>query len=307
MLIIHHKLLLIFLTISCLVISLPVRADEQTKDLAIGLGAGLLLKGIEAISTSKAQETSNKNNVQNEQSSNDNQHVNSKAKIEYSEETAQVQSNLKDLGYYHGSIDGLKGQQTYKAIESWRTATNSEDTGEMDFIERDVLNDRAKTARENKAYENKKRRNAKSPKQHKKRLAFSYRKYFSEQDKMQICSDFKNSPHLLAPSIDDDIDNNFKYARKRFKQELEIMPDCYKISETEAQSIKSQELEKYKNSDIGKRNEMALLLKHRIDDSDAMARVQGCNNLSRRMFLFKSKNETPSCKLISQTFEKVGL
>jgi len=278
--------------VSSMLVPLNAQANDEAKNLAIGIGAGLLLKGIEAMAASseqpqEADEASNQSVTEN--------------KLQYSQEVADAQSNLKELGYYKGSVDGLKGQQTYQAIEAWRQATDSEDTGELNVYEHDVLKDFAETSRENRSYQEKRKQNAQSPKQHKKRLSISYGQYFSQKDEMQICSDFAKSPHLFAPSIDADIHENFEYALSRFETELEIMPNCYDISSQEASIIKEDKLNQYKQSHKGKRNEMALLLKHRIDDSQAMARVDGCNALSRRMFLFKAKNDTPSCELINKT------
>lgn len=52
----------------------------------------------------------------------------------------EVQSNLKDMGYYSGTIDGVNGPQTARAIGTFQIDRNLPSTGKADSATLDELN-----------------------------------------------------------------------------------------------------------------------------------------------------------------------
>ena len=265
-------------------------ANDDVKDLAIGLGLGLIMKGVE-----ESMSEQNKNNANTHNTSQQGQ-----------QEIIEIQQNLKELGFYKGPIDGLKGGQTSQAIKLWRDSVDSDMTGDLDFIEKDVLNDHATNAREVREHKQKQKANSSNPEKLEERLRFVYRQYYTELDNMKICTEFKDSPHFMSASIDNDIHQTFEEANKHKENQIKIMRNCYNISEDRADQIKKEAYVQYKDSSRGQIAEEAMILKHRIDDEEAYQRVKGCNQLSRRLLLSNAKNITPTCAEYNETFERVG-
>ena len=112
-------------------ISTPSFANEEARDLAIGIGAGLLMKGIEALSNNSSESS--------EASGSSSELV--KPKLAYDEKVAQMQSALKELCYYNGSIDGLKGQNTLNAMHQWQKDNNLNQIDKVSDIDLDIITD----------------------------------------------------------------------------------------------------------------------------------------------------------------------
>jgi len=275
---------------------IPAYADEEVRDLAIGVGIGLLAKGFEALSKPKEELVNEVNATQT---------LSAKPKIEYSEEVTEVQSNLKELGYYHGSVDGLKGQQTTKAINQWRQDNDFEITDkEMDSIERDILNDRADTSRENRQFE--KRRTEKStkpsPSKNEKPLYDAYYGYFGAQTLYKVCKEFKDSNHELSHMVDDTIDRNYQDIEGRLLEEVQKAKECSNISDEKDIVIKEQAYDGFIKSTSGQMMDLALKAGPHlyVDQSDAYSRVEGCNSYSRKLMLMYNnlKNKPVICETV---------
>lgn len=270
----------------------PVRADDETRNKAIGLGIGLLATGIEMLSQSSDEQQNSAQSTTTTQTP--------KAKIQYSKEVADIQSNLKDLGFYNGSADGLKGQQTYQAIEAWRQSVNSEDTGELNFFEIDVLNDRAKTARENKKYKEQNQQSV--AKVNDAPLEKAYYSYFSNETLFEVCNEFKNSNHELSYAVDNTLETNYYKVKDRLLQEIGKTKECLNISAEKELIIKERAHQKYKSSQIGQVSDIALKAGPHVfvSEQDAYSRVEGCNVYSRRLKLLYQnvKNKPITCETV---------
>ena len=293
-----RKFLFILLVIVSFGSRQPSQANEDVHDLAIGIGAGLVMMGIEAMSDSDGNDQENKSSTQSFETAEASDTA--KQNLQYSQDTAEIQKNLKELGYYEGKIDGLNGQQTSQAIADWRKHIQSDVTGDLDFIEKDVLNDRAKTSRENRTHEQPKIQKVSN--ENAAPLEEAYQTYLGSEAMYKVCKEFQDSNHELSYQIDEQLTLNYQRSEKRLLKEIDKTKECLDIDDNSATKIQASAADKFKKSNIGQITDLALKAGPHVyvNEQDAYSRVQGCNVFSRKLKLLydKLKDKPLTCSSI---------
>lgn len=270
---------------------LPLYADDETRDKAIGLGIGLLLKGIETLSDTPETTQPHVNNNSSESTSG------VISNLRHSNEIAEIQSNLQELGYYSGAIDGLNGQNTTNAINSWRRDNESDRTGNLDWVEKDVLKDQATTSRENHKSEQKNQTSTSGNPVPKTELYDAYYAVTSNKKLYEVCKTFKDSSHELSYMIDPQLERIQALSEKRLSLEIEKIKECNGITDDNAVAIKNRAEKDLNESRIGK---MLNLAPHvYVDEQDIYSRIEGCNRHVKKMkgLYIHTKNKPITCAI----------
>jgi len=102
------------LLLTACVVSPSAHADDDVKRLIGGLAVGIVGQMLESASEQEQQTQPASNDMKQVKA------VTSTApKLEYSQDVADIQSKLKQVGFYDGAVDGLKGQNTIVSINRW--------------------------------------------------------------------------------------------------------------------------------------------------------------------------------------------
>lgn len=118
-----------FLCFSLVIVSSPTaRADEEAVRMIGGVALGLIGLALEEGQKQQEQQPSTQNDLQKVTTS-------SKPKLEYSQDVANAQLKLKQIGYYDGAVDGLKGQNTIDSMNRFEEIYSSQaDDGAVDAM-----------------------------------------------------------------------------------------------------------------------------------------------------------------------------
>ena len=272
-----------FILLISIIISSPVKADDETRNLVIGLGAGLLMEGIEVLSAESDQQETTLNNVSSTE------HTVEVPELQYDQEIYDMQAGLKELGYYHGAVDGLNGEKTTTAIQSWQRDNGIDINGGDLYL--DIVQDQVENKKEKVAYEKAKKTRQKNKK--KSTLDDAYYGLVVSDSWYSVCKEFKDSSHFLSSRVDNQLDDNYRKVQKRLVQEIDKVKSCNDIGATEAQETKKRAEEKFKRSVDGKIVDLALKMGPHVfvSESDAYSRVEGCNVLSQRFKLLYQANK----------------
>lgn len=277
------KYFILFFTIFCL--SHPAQADDNKRDLAIGMGVGLFMMGIEALSDN-AQANQNDAISKEPQQNIANDSVTSKPKLSYDNDVAKLQKSLKILEYYHGAVDGLKGKGTLSALHQWQADQGLDISDSISQTDLLLADQQAEKKNQETA------RNTELELDNQELIKI-YSAFYEMEGVAEYCMDFKNSSHHLARIIDGDLEKNFINTRKRFLQEMKKKFECKNISDANIAVIQSKAKEHYDNSDMG---ELTALQKKMgahlyINENDVYSRIEGCNTLSQHYKLLYQKNK----------------
>lgn len=122
-------------------------ADDETKRIIGGLAVGLIGLALEANANQKVVDKEDAHITDKRQQKKSNAVV--------SEKTKNMQRDLKELGYYHGVVDGIYGSGTQQAIFRFEEENCSEGDnfcrdGNLDNIDLDAIKDYAENKRNNK-------------------------------------------------------------------------------------------------------------------------------------------------------------
>jgi peptidoglycan hydrolase-like protein with peptidoglycan-binding domain len=237
------KYFILLFVILCL--SFPAQADDEKRDLAIGIGAGLLMMGIEALSeNAQANQTENASEDIKPASANAQTVSPSKPKLTYDVDVAKLQKYLKTLGYYDSTADGLKGKGTLSALHQWQADNNlniSDSVSQSDLI----LAEQQAQKKTKQLVKNKKLETDNAE------LIKIYSSLYQIEGMYENCVEFQESSHHLATRIDGDLQKNFKNTRTRFLQEAKKLEECRNISDEQSAVIQSKAKKKFDKSDIG--------------------------------------------------------
>jgi hypothetical protein len=233
------------------IVSSPAQADDETKRLIGGLAAGLVGMAI--------NEMANQDEAQAEEIDwNDNQQK-KKGGSAVSQETRDIQRDLKELGYYQGTVDGISGAGTQKAILKWEADNCLEDdnycrNGKLDQIELDVLKDHAENERNNKKIAERNDQRAKERAEKEKNITLEDLLYDQARnaEQYEICKNFKDNYANFSYSIDKHLERNYSRYSESNDRAVKNLVSCKGLSQQDTAEIRDSQQEKYDESQESK-------------------------------------------------------
>lgn len=220
----------------------PARADEDTV-LAIGsVALGLIGLAIDANAENKQQEQPAQGNIMQVE-------ANTTPKLQYNKDVEQVQSKLKQVGFYDGAVDGLKGQGTIDAINEWETRYSVESgdgrvnallsPDELDLLH-EQIRQKSTPSKSQKTITTKTIKKATSTKPQIKEIE----DLAVVNHIHNICSNYRDLGHSYSFAIRPDLDSNYnKISRlltKRIKKQASCL-DVENVTKLQAQADKAYE------------------------------------------------------------------
>ena len=254
------------------------RASDEAKKLLGGLALGIIGMAIE--------EHAKQSDTQEDIEWNDNQQKQNKSYI-VSEETKDMHRDLKELGYYHGYVDGIFGSGTHQAILKWEEDSCPQNdnycrNGKLDYVELDVIKTDADIKRDNRKYREQNAQLVTANTEEEKIISDLIVTIERSNDFYAVGVDFINSKTLYSYSVDPEFEENYKNINKLYNEHLKNVVECRDISEEKLSEIYTLATEKYKKSDEAKMFKMALAMgSMSLDYEQAMGRVKGSNIFSQ--------------------------
>lgn len=263
-------LIVIFLSAS------QARANDETKRLLGGLAVGIIGMALE--------EHSKQSDQQEEIKWNDKQQQQDSGSI-VSEKTKDMQRDLKELGYYQGTVDGIFGSGTQQAILRYKDCSQDDDycrNRKLDQIDLNAIKAGAEQERINRKYREQKAQRAKANTGKEKVISDLIVTIEQSNDFYSVGADFINSKTIYSYSVDPAFEKNYKNINKLYNEHLQRVVECRDISEEELSEIYIVATEKYKKSDEAKMFRMALAMgSMSLNYEQAMGRVKGSNIFSQ--------------------------
>lgn len=254
------------LLITTCVVSSSTHADDDVKRLIGGLAVGIVGQMLE-------------NTEQNQQEHQPAQNVKetssqpSKHKLKYNADVAEIQSDLKKLGIYHGKVDGVKGRQTTEAIRSWEHFSGDSANGELSDKEMQKLK---REVSDQEKYKNKKDNpivvaDDDRPKKISEMKGVKSQETLYEDMKNMVfyyksgdsCADYKNQTGMFGKTLvsdkfngqytqylDDELISLVSNAKSLEKKQIKHQAECHGINTDTLQGMYDRIEQEYKGSGL---------------------------------------------------------